>query len=396
MTGVLIVKIINFGFNPWSHFWKRNQTLFYLLSNMEQVESALFVNPAVWASDMIKRPQILFSGDPRYALYRSVSPKIKVQTPVYLPYAKKNKTVHAFNQYMNSAALSLFDSDETILILNDLQADRELVDRAKSKAFLTIFDWSDDFVEFSSNEEERAVCEQRCKYYCSIADVILTINENLRERAAAINKNAYVVKNATNFFTIAPPADEEKITRKIRRHDETVIGYIGWLNSFRLDLDLIRFVAEQRPAYQFVFMGPLSEKTPLGADIPKIKNVHILPPVPYGEYPTCLKALDVCILPNLINAHTSGNNPIKIFDYLASGRPVVATNTSGTESFSHLLYLANDKHRFLELLDHAVQEKSDDLKQNRIETARRNSWQERFVEVSKVLETYLNKSLVVS
>lgn len=389
------MKIINFGFNPWSHFWKRNQTLFYLLSNMEQVTSALFVNPVVWASDMIKKPQRLLCGDSRYRLYQTVSSKIKVQTPVYLPYAKKNKTVNVLNQYMNSAALSLFGSDETILILNDLQADRELVDRAKSKAFLTIFDWSDDFVEFSSNEEERIVCEQRCRYYCTIADVVLTINEDLRARAAEININAYVVKNATNFFTIAPHADEEKITKNMRRHGETVIGYIGWLNSFRLDLDLIRFVAEQRPAYQFIFMGPLSEESPLGVDLPKIKNVHILPPVPYEEYPTCLKALDVCMLPNLINAHTSGNNPIKIYDYLASGRPVVATKTSGTESFSNLLYLANDKNSFLELLDQAVHERADHLRQSRIETARRNSWQERFVEVSNVLQTYLDKSLLV-
>jgi glycosyltransferase involved in cell wall biosynthesis len=386
------MKIINFGFNSWSQFWKRNQTLFYLLSNMDQVKSALFVNPGVWASDILKTPNRLLHGDTRYCFCRSVSPKIKVQTPVYLPYTKKCKIVNDINLFINRKNLISQKDDRTILILNDLQADRDLVDIASTNAFLTIFDWSDDFIEFSGNANERRICEERCNYYCKISDVILTINENLRARALEINENAYVVKNATNFFTFADHADEEIITKRIRQYGEKVIGYIGWLNSLRLDLDLIRYVVEQRPGYQFVFMGPMSEIMPLGTDIPKLGNVHILPPVPYGEYPACLKALDVCILPNLINAHTFGNDPIKIYDYLASGRPVVATKTAGTGSFSDLLYLANDKSHFLALLDQAVQDKSDVLRQNRIEIAHRHSWQERFVEVKEILQPFFDKS----
>lgn len=386
-------NLVNFGFNSWGHFWKRNQTLFYLLSNMDQVESALFVNPGVWASDILKTPHTLLYGDTRYCFSRSVSQKINVKTPIYLPYSKKNKIINIINLHINSRNLISSKNNNNILILNDLQADRDLVDIVSNRAFITIFDWSDDFVEFSGNEEERHICEERCKYYCKISDVILTINENLRARALEINENAYVIKNATNFFTFAVHSDEEIITKRIRQYGEKIIGYIGWLNSLRLDLDLIRFVVDQRPEYQFVFLGPMSEKMPLGIDIPKMKNVHILPPVPYGEYPACLKALDVCILPNLINAHTSGNDPIKIYDYLASGRPIVATKTAGTETFSELLYLANDKSHFLTLLDQAVQEKSDLLKQNRIEIARQHSWQERFVDVENILQKFINKPM---
>ncbi|NVN91794.1 MAG: glycosyltransferase [Desulfuromonadales bacterium] len=383
------MKIINFGFNSWSQFWKRNQTLFYLLSNMEQVESALFINPGVWISEFLRTPKNIFVSNSYYIISRSISDKVKVRTPIVLPFAKKIKMMNRLNYFLNSFCLTEDCDNRIILILNDLQADRELVDIVRSKAFLTIFDWSDDFVEFSGNEEERRICEQRCKYYCGISDVILTINENLRARALEINANAYVVKNATNFFTFASNANEDNIIKRIRQYGEKVIGYIGWLNSLRLDLDLIRFAIEQRPEYQFVFLGPKSEKMPLGTDIPKMKNVHILPPVPYGEYPTCLKAMDVCILPNIINAHTSGNDPIKIYDYLASGRPVVATKTAGTEVFLNCLYLANDKYQFLTLLDQAVHEKSESLKQNRIETARQHSWQKRFVEVEKILQPFI-------
>ncbi len=72
-------------------------------------------------------------------------------------------------------------------------------------------------------------------------------------------------------------------------------------------------------------MGPRVEPLPLGTRVPARPNVHILPPVPFRLYPACLSAFDVCILPNRVNAYTAGNDPIKIYDYLAGGTPIVAT-----------------------------------------------------------------------
>lgn len=382
------MKIVNFGYNRWSPYWKRNQTIFYLLSNMDQVQSGLFVNPSIWIAEFVSSPQKLFQSDTRSIFTQAVTEKIRVKTPVYLPYVTKNKKIRMINNYFNSLNFSNPD-DGIILILNDLQADPYLVDIVRSKAKLTIFDWSDDFDEFSNSEQGRLSSRLRCNYYCEKADIVLTINDNLCERALEINKNSHVVKNATNFFTFSPPDEDEKIIRRIRQYGDKVIGYVGWLNSLRLDQELIKFVAEKRPGYQFVFMGPECQKMPLGKEIPSLKNVHILPPVPYEKYPATLKAFDVSILPNRINAHTNGNDPIKIYDFLASGRPIVATKTAGTYFFSTLLYLADNKEEFLDLLDFAVNENSELLQQERIQAARKNSWQERFVEVESIIQPYI-------
>lgn len=387
------MRIINFAFNPWGSYWKRNQTLFYLLSSMEQVKSALFVNPLVWIADFFRSPCLIREDRSRYLFTRAVDAKIKIKTPVYLPLATKCEQLKRLNHFINSRCFLTSGDDKIILILNDLQADRDLVDMVADKAFLTIFDWSDDFVEFSNNEEERIVCQKRCEYYCTKSDFVLTINEDLRERALAFNENAFVIRNATNFFTFSNNCKNSAVSLKIRSYGDKVVGYIGWLNSLRLDLDLIYFIAERRPQYQFIFMGPMSDKSPLGQLIPGLKNVHILPPVPYAEYPACLGALDVCILPNLINAHTSGNDPIKIYDYLASGRPIVATRTAGTERFAELLYLSEDKATFLSLLDQAVHERPGFLSQERIEAARLHSWQQRITQVKSILQNYVSETL---
>ena len=382
------MKIVNFGYNRWSPYWKRNQTIFYLLSQMDQVESGLFVNPSVWIAEFVSSPQKLFQSDMRSIFTQAVTDKIQVKTPVYLPYVNRNAKIRMLNNYLNSRTFTTQD-DGIILILNNLQADPYLVDIVRSKAKLTIFDWSDDFDEFSNSEQGRLSSRQRCNYYCEKADIVLTINDNLRERALETNKNSHVVKNATNFFTFSSPNEDEKIIRRIRQYGDKVIGYVGWLNNLRLDQELIKFVAEKRPGYQFVFMGPECQRMPLGKEIPSLKNVHILPPVPYEKYPATLKAFDVCILPNIINAHTNGNDPIKIYDYLASGRPIVATKTAGTDFFSTLLYLADSKDDFLNLLDHAVNENTELQPQERIQAAHKNSWQERFVEIESLILPYM-------
>src|SRR5581483_6391073 len=165
--------------------------------------------------------------------------------------------------------------------------------------------------------------------------------------------NAHVIRNATNYFTFSGRSGAEILgpLQTVLRLKRPVIGYVGWLNSLRLDEDLIHFVATARPDWQFVFMGPKADPLPLGAKIPQLKNVHFLKSVPYERLPAFLTALDACILPNRINSHTEGNDPIKIYDYLASGKPVVSTATNGTKEFQNELVIAHGHQEFLQGLE---------------------------------------------
>ena len=383
------MNIINFAYNSWSKYWKRNQTLFHLLSSMDNVESSLFINPGLWLNDVILNPNSNFEKI-NNVVTKQFSKKIFIKTPLYLPLSYKIKIINQLNFYINSHYITKLFNKNTILILNNLQADKQLVELVRSKSKIIIFDWSDDFVEFSDKNSERLFLNDKCEYFCKISNFIFTINESLQKRALKFNSNSYVIKNATNFFTCEALKNNCDSLKNFRNYGEKVIGYLGWLNSLRLDLELIQFVAEKRPDYSFLFIGPLSEKQPLGVRIPTMKNVYILPAVPYEEYVESIKALDVCILPNLINAHTNGNDPIKIYDYLASGKPIVSTKTAGTETFSGLIYLAENKEEFLKFLDYAVTEKNSNQQHARISAARKNSWQERFNEIQKIIKPHLN------
>jgi hypothetical protein len=388
------LNLINLGYNPWSNFWKRNQTITYLLSEMGMFQNALFLHSPVWLIDLFKNPIREFHRPQinkwRTIIPKKVSPKITAFTPMYLPYKNKIKAVREINNFFNKVAIKKYIESHYILMINDPQADQEIVSDLIEKSILTIFDWSDDFVEFSENELERKICFNTCKKYCEKSDLVITINDKLNKRAREFNDNVFTVRNATNYFTFNSSAENhKKMAHKIRKFGSLVVGYIGWLNSMRLDQEIIEYLATTRSDLNFVFIGPKSEEKPLGDRVPTFPNVHILPPIPYSGYPACLSALDVCILPNKISAHTEGNDPIKIYDYLASGRPTVATCTAGTEYFKDHLYLARNKYEFLECLNKALNEKSASLSLKRQNIAKEHSWQKRITEMSNIIMPFL-------
>jgi glycosyltransferase involved in cell wall biosynthesis len=388
------MNLINLGFNPWSNFWKRNQTIAYMLSEKEIFRAALFLHSPVWLMNLFQNTIQEFS-QPQINKWvtifpKKVSPKITAFTPVYFPYRNKLKLIKIIDNAFNNLAIQKFIDPPFVLIINDPQADQEIVNKLIEKSKFTIFDWSDDFAEFSENDFQKDICSNTCKKYCESADLVITINDDLRGRAEKYNKNSFTIKNATNFFTFeSNPKIVKKTNRIIRRIGPLVVGYIGWLNSMRLDLDLIEYVASERPDINFVFMGPKSEEKPLGNIIPKMSNIHILPPVPYSEYPACLSALDICILPNKISPHTDGNDPIKIYDYLATGKPIVTTPTAGTEDFKDYLHIAKNKIEFLVCIDKALRESSATLSIKRQNTAKEHSWQKRINEIDRIIMPFL-------
>jgi hypothetical protein len=390
-----MLNLINIGFNPWTEFWKRNQTITYLFSQKKIINKVLFLHSEVWMGDLLKNPGDEFAR-PKLNKWQTIfpkkmAPKITAFTPVHIIFEDRFCVVKKMSSFIDFKVIQQFTKYPFVLILNDPQANQEIVDFLLKQARLTIFDWSDDFVEFSNNQEERKICANTCKKYCESSDIVFTINTKLKKKALAFNDNVHEVRNATNFFTFQESVNSEGLFPDIKKSGKQIVGYIGWLNSLRLDLDILEYLIMNRPDIEFVFMGPKSEEYPLGLKIPFLSNVHLLDPVPYSKYPSCLSALDVCILPNKISPHTDGNDPIKIYDYLASGNPVVSTKTAGTEQFCDYIYWANNKFEFLNYLDRALVEKNNRSRVIRRDVARQHSWQTRFDEINTIVEPFLQE-----
>ncbi|WP_210517316.1 glycosyltransferase [Hymenobacter terricola] len=124
------------------------------------------------------------------------------------------------------------------------------------------------------------------------------------------------------------------------------IGYTGFLTTVRLDLGLLLMLARKRPDYHLVLVGPEDADFRQSA-LHGLPNVHFLGNKTPAQLPAYVQHFDVCINPQAVNDVTQGNYPLKIDEYLAMGRPVVATRTRTMEVFADYAYLAGNQYEWL-------------------------------------------------
>jgi glycosyltransferase involved in cell wall biosynthesis len=287
----------------------------------------------------------------------------------------------ALNNYLIRLVFRDINTIPTVCIINTQNLyPLNFIENNFTNKQLVIYDWSDDFEKFTSDDDQRIKIRNNVDFNIINSDVVFCINENLLSRAKELNNNSYLIKNATNFFTF-----ENNNKRRVidKNKDRPVIGYLGWINDERLDLDLMNYLAEIHKDVDFIFVGPKSHKGALEIITNKYPNVKLLPSVPYLLAPQVIQEFDVCILPNKINEHTAGNDPIKIFDYLASGKPIVSTRTAGTENLEHLINIADDKETFSYFLNKSLKEKISS--QARVDFAKENSWAQRYLSVKDII-----------
>ncbi len=163
-----------------------------------------------------------------------------------------------------------------------------------------------------------------------------------------------------------------------------VIGYVGALQSLRLNLEIIEHIATARPAWDIVLVGPEDEQFKKSS-LHQMKNIHFLGPKDPAELPRYINSFDVCINPQIVNQVTIGNYPRKIDEYLAVGKPVVATNTEGMRIFSGHTYLAETKEDYISLIEKALKEDNENLRQQRQQFASAHTWQNSVSEIYKAI-----------
>ena len=154
------------------------------------------------------------------------------------------------------------------------------------------------------------------------------------------------------------------------------IGFIGAISRYKLDFELLAAVAAARPGYSFVMIGPVGEGEP-GTDVSALDalpNLHRLGSKPYAALPAYLAGMDVAILPNTANSYTAAMFPMKFFEYLAAGCPVVATPLPALAPYAHLCITAPaESQAFCAALDLALTGGGPPL-QARLEAARAHTY----------------------
>ncbi|MCB1153994.1 MAG: glycosyltransferase [Deltaproteobacteria bacterium] len=215
-------------------------------------------------------------------------------------------------------------------------------------------------------------------------DCVTTTARTLFEDKKAYNNNTHFVPNVADFEhfhkTMTAKADPA-----IEAMPRPVVGFVGALN-YKLDDELIDKIANARPDWHFVFVGP-----DRGFGVERFRqrhNLHFLGRRHIEDLPTVMAAMDVCWIPYRLDRYTRGVLPMKFYEYLASGRPVVATRLPELEAFEEHIGLAQSVESFVTAIEEQRAKKNDPTaREARIALARENSWEKRIGQILGHLET---------
>ncbi|MFN2532166.1 MAG: glycosyltransferase [Pyrinomonadaceae bacterium] len=176
--------------------------------------------------------------------------------------------------------------------------------------------------DFSELIPEQAQLKQSETQLLRISDLVFTTCRQLADACAVSNKNVHIFSNGVDFEAFelhgdSDPAGQSNLALKAR----PIIGYVGGLHRF-VDFALLVEMARLRPDWYWVFVGPV--QTSVG-ELARLSNVHLLGQQPHKELGKLIRNFDVCLVPYLKNQATATVVPTKVNEYLAAGKPVVAT-----------------------------------------------------------------------
>lgn len=245
-----------------------------------------------------------------------------------------------------------------------------------------IYHCTDEFTEFSGTDRQ-AIADMESRLMQK-ADAVVVCSERLRQSKWKQGIQSSLVTHGVdvNHFRMAcnPHVD---VPADIAAIPGPIIGFFGLIEDW-VDLRLIASLAKARPAWSFVLIGKLvTDDSPVRG----LPNVHLLGRKDYGQLPAYCKALDVALLPFVINELTLASNPLKLREYLAAGLPVISSAIPEAERLAGLVEIASTDQEFLQKIDNQIAAgltKSDRLRLSHSMDS--ETWDHKVEELSRVVE----------
>jgi glycosyltransferase involved in cell wall biosynthesis len=255
---------------------------------------------------------------------------------------------------------------------------------------LSVYHCVDDFASVphwwnpASNVRER---EAEC---CREADVVICTGRKLVESRRQYNPEIHFVPEGADVrLFLSAQAPETAVPEDIADLRPPVIGYVGVLD-FRLDTALLAFLAERHPDWSLALVGPQKSDTEDLTRLREMPNVRFLGNRPIAQLPAYIKKMDVCTIPYVLNDYTHHIFPLKLYEYMAAGKPIVATDMEEMRPYEGAeMAIGRTREDFLAAVERALAEDSMERIAARQRAALGESWDDRVEQGSAILARLL-------
>ena len=226
------------------------------------------------------------------------------------------------------------------------------------------------------------------------ADLVFAISEAILDRAAVFSKHVYLFPAGVDFALFSNAKENANIPDDLASVRGHIVGYVGALSGV-VDQNLIIEMAARMPSVTFALVGPRY------CDVSRLEgcsNIKLFGARPHDEVPAYIKGFDVALIPYVVNQFTDSVYPCKLNEYLAMGVPVVSTNMREIRRFKEkhgiVVEIGHDRTSFIDKVILALEGASGVKPEMRVAVAKSNGWEQRFTDISQVIDWHLNEKLV--
>jgi glycosyltransferase involved in cell wall biosynthesis len=318
--------------------------------------------------------------------------------PLLLPFGNSRSRVNKVNQsvlahYVGWATRKLSFSDDyilwtyvpaTVAMLDRLQRAR----RGKPAA-LVVYHCVDEHSAFPAHFISPELVKGYDDELTRRADLVITTSESLRKSREILNPHTYTVLNAADveIFSQAHSPDCP-VAQELEAIPTPRLGIVG-VHDHRLDIEALEALVKAEPTWQLVLIGPLRINHVDEARLRSLPNIHLIGAKPQKELPSYLKGLSVALIPYKASELTRNIFPLKLFEYLAAGLPVVAGGLPELKRYAGMVSLAENAGDYPNLVRAAISEDTPEKRAERAALAAENSWEHRVEEISTLVEAAL-------
>lgn len=387
---IICISLVEWDFIPL--------VMHHMMTRLAKNNRVLFVDPPVAFSNLLIKPSLLKKNFIKTLLWLrgacQITEKIYVYypPPLLLQYGHL-KIVDRINQTFTAYAISkvakhLGFLSPILWIYHPYVIDP----KGQVNEKLICYDCNDDLsFLFSQHFDKRKKLSEIEANLTKKADVVFTTSRHLFRLRKLQNSNTYYLPSAVDFelFNKSTSPDFEA-AHELKAIPKPIIGFIGGIHNSKMNWQWIKKAAQSHPDWNFVFVGPRFELPP--SYITEQKNIIFISSKPPEALPSYIKGFDVCLIPYQGEEFLNACQPTKAFEYLAAGKPVVASWITEFEDYQKIIRLSREVKDFMENIEEAlIDGKNEEMIKLYVRTAQGYTWDDRIEKASELIESAIRR-----
>jgi glycosyltransferase involved in cell wall biosynthesis len=242
-----------------------------------------------------------------------------------------------------------------------------------------VYDCVDDYAEQAGHDSaRRALVAAADAKAAELARVVFATTDPLYTKHRERNPQTHLVPNVGDFDHFSGAAEPGAAAREVGSLRRPVLGFAGNLVTVKVDFDLLEELARAHPEWTILLVGPVrADARPAVERLGRLPNVCLTGPKAYDELPSYLASFDVALIPYLENAYTRSCFPLKLYEYLAAGKPVVVSGLPHLGGREPDVVVVDGAEELARAVEAALEANTAEDRERRSALAAGNTWETR-------------------